>query len=376
VKRLVLLGGGHAHLAVLRRLAHARTTGWDVELVTPSGRMVYSGMLPGWIAGQHALDEGVIPLGPLAAAAGVRLRLGTAIGLDAGRRAITLASGERLAYDVLSLDIGSAPPDAQALPGAQLHACPVRPLDGFVDGWTRTMERLAGPREPFRVLVLGAGAGGVELALAVQQRMRREGWNHGSVAIAAPHAQPLHGAPARVVDHLATLLRQRGIGWHGGARALSIEPGLAVTSAGALPFDWCIVATGATPAPWLRDSGLALDADGFVRVQATLNSASHADVYAAGDVVALPEPRPRSGVYAVRAGPLLAENLLRAMAGRAPRPWRPQARALYLLNTADRRAVALWGGCSVRGHAVWRWKDWIDRRFVARRRQGWPDGPA
>jgi selenide,water dikinase len=139
---------------------------------------------------------------------------------------------------------------------------------------------------------------------------------------------------------------------------------------GRLACDAPIVAIGSSAPAWLRDSGLALDADGFVATGATLQSGSHPEVFAAGDVASrVDAPRPRSGVYAVRAGPPLALNLRRFLAGGALQPYRPQPRALNLLSCGARYAIASWGPWSAEGRWVWWWKDRIDRGFVARLRR-------
>jgi selenide,water dikinase len=126
------------------------------------------------------------------------------------------------------------------------------------------------------------------------------------------------------------------------------------------------VSTGAAAPAWPAASGLATDADGFIRVGPTLQSLSHPQVFAAGDVAAYAQPRPKSGVYAVRAGPVLAQNLRAACEGQPLQAWTPQARALYLISTGERHALATWGRWSWSGAWVWRWKDRIDRQFMRR----------
>ena len=155
--------------------------------------------------------------------------------------------------------------------------------------------------------------------------------------------------------------------WLGGRRAVRIEPGRIVFAQGEpLAFDDCLVVTGAAAPRWPRDSGLATDERGFIRVGPSLQSVSHPQVLAAGDIAAYQEARPKSGVYAVKAGPVLADNLRALCEGRTPRRWMPQRRALYLIATGDRHALASWGAWSWSGDWVWRWKDVIDRRFMRR----------
>jgi selenide,water dikinase len=161
------------------------------------------------------------------------------------------------------------------------------------------------------------------------------------------------------------LLQARGMRWRGNSRAVQMLPGSVRFEEGeAQAFDACLVVTGAAAPRWPRAAGLAVDDMGFIRVDRSLRSVSHPQVFAAGDVAAYAEARAKSGVFAVRAGPPLADNLLAACQGAALCQWRPQRRALYLVSTGDQRAIAAWGALSLSGRWVWQWKDGIDRRFV------------
>jgi selenide,water dikinase len=366
LKRLLLVGGGHAHLQVLAELGRAGLAGWQVDLVSPHEHQLYSGMLPGWIAGHHALDACRVALRPLADDAGIRLHLTTATRLDASRQVVHCADGQVLPFDLLSLDVGPAP----ALHGIAVDSpdvLPIRPLDGLVDAWPRLMERIAAAQQPFDLVVAGAGAGGFELACSVQHRALREGWRHLRVTLLGSDALPLPGAQETARRRALRLLQQRGIRWCAGRRVQALREHELLFEAGApLAFDACWLATGAAAPAWLRDSGLALDEDGFVRVTETLQAVGHPHVFAAGDVAALTSPRPKSGVYAVRAGPPLAHNLRAFTTGAPLQPWRPQAQALYLVSTGDRYALGLRGRWSWQGAWAWHWKSRIDRAFVGR----------
>jgi selenide,water dikinase len=368
-RRLVLLGGGHAHVQVLADLARRPLAGWQVQLVTPSTRQIYSGMLPGWLAGHHPLADGTIALDALAARAGVPLRQVTGTRLDLSAGALHCADGAVLPFDRLSIDTGAMPATA-ALPGAAEWGLPIRPIEGFVAAWPALAARIqARQGAPYELLVLGAGAAGVELALALEHRARRDGWPALRLTLAGTEALPLPGAPALARRWLATLLARRGIAWLGGRRALRLLPGRVLWDDGSVrEHDSCLVLTGAAAPAWAAASGLATDDAGFIRVGPTLQSLSHAQVFAAGDVAAYASPRPKSGVYAVRAGPVLAHNLRASCSGADGdlQAWTPQRRALYLIGTGDPRALATWGPMAWQGRWVWRWKNRIDRGFVRR----------
>lgn len=366
MKRLILLGGGHAHVKVLADLADRPLDGWNVQLVTPFRRQIYSGMLPGWIAGHYPIDSCAIPLDALAARAGVAFHETTGVALDADRSRLQCADGTTRSFDLLSVDTGPAAA-LDHLPGAAEHALPIRPIEGFVAAWPALVDRILGRCRRFHLVVLGAGAGGVELAFAIAHRAARDGWSHLRVALVGSQELPLEGAPAAARRHALSLLRQRGIGWHGSSRAMRIEHGR-IERHGAAPvhFDACLLVTGAAAPAWPAAGGLATDGAGFIRVGPTLQSVSHPNIFAAGDVASHADALRKSGVYAVRAGPVLSGNLRLAAAGDAPRPWQPQRRALYLVSLGNQYAMAMWGRWSWSGRWVWRWKDRIDRGFISR----------
>lgn len=365
MKRLVLLGGGHAHVHVLRQLAAQRPANVQAVLVSPFGRQLYSGMMPGFVAGHYRIDELAIALPPLALAAGVEFAQTAAVALDARERTVTLADGRVAEYDLLSLDIGSAAPRA-AIPGAQEHGLFVRPIERFVDLLDRLVE-LARSR-PLDVPIIGGGAAGFELVLALAHRLRRDAGAHEHrFVLVTGAAPPLGSYPAGVVARGRRALRLRGITIVEQPCSGIETDRLHLADGATLASDAPVLAIGGAAPAWLQGSGLALDERGFIAIGPTLQSTSHPEVFAAGDVATrLDAPHPKSGVYAVRAGPPLADNLLRVLAGQPPQPWQPQRRTLNLLSCGNRDAIASWGAFSAQGTWVWRWKDHIDRAFIAR----------
>ena len=319
MKRVLLVGGGHAHAWVLR----AGIAG-DVTLVTPYAHHVYSGMLPGFVAGHYKLEEIRIDVAALAARAGARLVLGRLAALDARRRVARLEDGTELPYDVASLDVGS---DS----GAPAHALPAKPFEPFMEQWLELKDRVR------TIAVVGGGAAGVEMAMAVAHR------TNARVTLFSDRPMFRPGLARRIARQLA----RNGVEARQAAYAGEA-------------FDLVIWTAGAAPLPWLRDSGLAVDERGFVLVDERLRSVSHPEVFAVGDCATLRDaPHPKSGVYAVRHAPVLAANLRGA-----ERRYVPQRRALALISCGDRYAIADWNGLSVEGAWVWRRKDRIDRRWV------------
>ncbi|MGK7861208.1 selenide, water dikinase SelD [Falsiroseomonas sp. E2-1-a4] len=357
-RELVLLGAGHAHLGVLRHLAgHPPPAGTRVTLVAREAEALYSGMLPGLIAGRFHPRDCILDLPRLARAAGARFLRAEATGLDLAVGRIMVA-GDRppLRFDLLSLNSGAAPALA---PGAAEHALLLRPFDSFLAGWDRLLARAA--RRPLRLLVVGAGAAGLEVALALRHRLGAA----AHIGLVGRGTAPLPGmAPA--AGRAATAALAAGqVAWHGHADVVRVAPdALWLADGRALPCEAAIWAAGAAAPAWLDGSGLARCPRGFIAVDAALRSLSHPRVFAAGDIASvLPHPRPRAGVFAVRQGAPLAANLHRVLAGRAPRPFRPQRRYLALVSTGD-AAIASWGGQAAAGRWVLRLKDAIDRRWI------------
>ncbi|MCF8177228.1 MAG: FAD-dependent oxidoreductase [Sulfuritalea sp.] len=362
MKRLVLAGGGHAHLNVLKTLAAGTWPDVEVVLVSPYARQIYSGMLPGWIAGHYHLDECAAELAPLASAAGVRLIEDSVVGIDAERCLVRCAQAGELAYDSLSLDVG-AQVNASSLTATGSELLPIRPLEQFIVSWVHQLAAFTAAGTA-RVAVVGGGAAGIELALAMRYRLGSLlGKNQAEVLLVEGHSLlPGHGK--KVVEQISLALAAQGVQRVSGIASGS-PAGLTLSDGRELEVDCVVAATGVSPPKWLLDSGLQLAQDGFIAVGEGQQSISHANVFAAGDVATrIDAPHAKSGVYAVRAGPVLSRNLKNQLYGLPLAPHSPQRRTLYLLATGPREAIVSWGGWSASGAWAWRWKDWIDRRFM------------
>ena len=367
VKRLLLVGGGHSHVEVVRRFGAAPPRGADVILVSPDRYASYSGMLPGLIAGHYAFHDCHIDLEQLCRAARVTFERAEFTALDLAKNVARCKVGGERSFDLLSLDIGSTP-DTAAVPGSLPFAVSVKPVSALLAAWETIIA--AARRAPQSIAIVGGGAGGVELAAAMYHRLQAECAvaSRLSLVTDAPVILPAHPPGVRRV--FERLFAQRGIALYCASRAVKVEAGVLHLESGVrLGADWIVWATAASAYAWLKSSGLLTDARGFVAVDDTLRSASHPRVFAAGDCASMANRSlPKSGVYAVRQGPPLAENLRRALAGMPLIRYSPQRRALALISTGGRHAVASWDGMAVSGHWVWRWKDRIDRGFVVRYR--------
>ncbi len=357
MKRLVLVGPGHAHLFVLEALARAPLPDVEVVLVSLGPTQLYSGMVPGHLAGQYALAQLTFDLSALARAAGARLEPSGAESLDAGRRELRLGSGAVLAYDVASFDIGSLPA-GDDVPGVREHAVTLKPLERALTQLTDAL------REPGPLLVVGGGAAGVELALCLQARTGRP------VTLVEQGPQVPRGGSPAAARRVRALLMRRGVALRLDSAVTSLSAGAAQLSSGeALPFSACVWATGARAPTLFASSGAAVDARGYLGVHDTLQSPSHPELFAAGDCAGFTSGQlvPKAGVYSVRQGPVLGANLRACLTGEGTlKAYRAQPDFLSLLNAGDGTAVAVWKGLALGGRLAWRLKDSIDRRFMAR----------
>lgn len=358
---LVLAGGGHAHIEVLRRIAEKRSAGTKVTVVSSDAASTYSGMVPGLIAGHYEWRDCHIDLASLCEQAGAELVVARLTALDADAKRLQLDDGRRLTWDILSLNTGSAV-DRSAIPGALQLGVAVKPMRDFLEAWQEQLRRI-----PEAIAIVGGGAAGTEIALAMRYRLAKLGCR-SSISLITDRF--LAGYPPRLRSIVARRLSEHDIALHEGRIVRAVEgPELRLDDGASVRASFCVWSTGAAAPVWLKEAReLTHDERGFLLVDATLRSVSHPHILAAGDVASLTGcDVPKAGVFAVRQAPVLAENLERLLCGsKSLRPYVPQRRFLSILALGERRAVAAWGKWAAEGRWVWRWKNSIDRKFMAR----------
>jgi NADH dehydrogenase FAD-containing subunit len=357
-RTLLLVGGGHAHVAVLADwIRHGVPAGARGVFLTPERHLRYSGMVPGWMAGQHAMDDGLVDLAALAARAGVEWVADRCDALDPAARVVRTAGGVKMAFDLASLGTGGEG-RAAALLGDDPRLIDVRPIGAFV-------QRLAAMPPPRHAVVAGGGAGGVELAFGM--RNLADAPARPTVTLVAGTAGLLPGFAPSVRARALRALARQGIAVID--EDLRIADGAMMAGGSSLePADVLLAALGSGAPGWVRTSGLAVDPAGFALIDAHHRSLSHPHIFAAGDVAARADrPLAHAGVHAVFAGPVLAANLRSALAGQPPRAaYHPRWNNLYLMNTGDGRAIASYGRLAAEGRWVLALKHWIDKRWIAK----------
>ena len=371
LKDLVLIGGGHSHVAVLKSFGMKPMPGVRLTVIARDVQTPYSGMLPGYVAGHYTYDEAHIDLRPLCQFAGARLYHEAAEGIDLSNKLVQCANRPAVPYDVVSLNIGSRP-DIAGVPGAADFGTPVKPINRFVDRWHSLVDRVLGQPGPHRIAVVGAGAAGTEMVLSIQFRLRHLLDKHGrqdeilEMHLVSKSSRVTPSHDPGVSKRFDRILDERGVNVYRGMAVTRAEDNILVLSDGkTLELDEILWVTGASAPAWLRESGLDVDENGFINVHDTLQSTSDIHVFAAGDTAnVINFPRPKAGVFAVRQGKPLAENLRRALVNRTLRSFSPQKSMLSLISTGDKCAVASKAGIVAEGTWLWTWKNWIDQRFI------------
>lgn len=362
--RLVLAGAGHSHAKVLLEFARRPVEGLEIVLVSPGSLAPYSGMVPGWLAGHYQWEACCIDFGHLCRMAKARWLAASVVGCDTQQQTLRLDSGEQLGWDFLSLDIGSTLRPAGS---ASTRLLPMRPLSMLKTRWDRLLQQLRDwpSGKPCQVLMVGGGAAGVESLLAVWQSMRKAAPAVDFRFALATQGELVPGLAPGAARRLRAHLAARNIDLHSDFLAAEVvEHGVADHEGKHLQADVVLWATGAAAHAWPAESGLPVDAKGFVRIDRCLRAVGHPRIFASGDCAGWEPPLPKAGVFAVRMGPVLAHNLRASILGQALRSYRPQRRFLVLIGTGDAHAVAARGGWALEGGWVWRWKEFIDRRFV------------
>ena len=371
LRDIVLIGGGHSHVGVLKSFGMRPIPGVRLTLICTDMHTPYSGMLPGYVAGHYDYDDVHIDLSRLCVFAGARLFKDEVIGIDRASHKVLCRNRPPVPYDQLSINIGSTP-QLSGVPGAADHAVAVKPIQRFNDRWVSLLERVRHQAGKTTIAVVGAGAGGVELTLAMQFRLRNELKAmqrnpddlvfHLFTNIAT--ILPTHNAGVR--KRFEAVLAERGVVVHANAAVTQVHAGGLRTAAGeTLDADEIVWVTRAGGAPWLKQTGLALDEEGFIQVNDYLQTLTDPNIFAAGDIASMVNYRlEKAGVFAVRQGPPLTENLRRSVEGTALEAYRPQTSWLALISTGDQYAVASRAWLGFAGAWVWQWKDWIDKRFM------------
>ena len=363
-KSVVLVGAGNAHLVFARRFAMRPVPGVSVTLINQGNEIPYSAMVPAHIGGEFTAEQISFDLVRMAAGFNFRLISEPVRGIEIGRRQVMFANRPPVKYDVLSLGLGSIPAAPQGLIDGR-SAFVMRPLSALIGRLSVLEAELENNPRPFHLAIVGGGASGCELALAIRKRM--SGISEFQITLVQGNQELLPTFPARTTHHFERELQTRGINVRTNARVVGGKPTQLQLECGEIiTCDQVLWATQAAAPALIRESGLSVTEHGFLRIRKTLQSVSESDVFGTGDCASFDDyPQlAKSGVYAVREGRTLYDNICRRLREQPLLDFRPQKRVLYLLNTADGDAVLNYGSFAWKSRFARKLKNWIDQRWV------------
>ncbi|MGE3807141.1 MAG: selenide, water dikinase SelD [Gemmataceae bacterium] len=363
-KNVVLVGAGNAHLRFVRMFGMKPVPGVAVTLVSEAPVIPYSAMVPGHVAGDYPWEQVTIDLVRLCAAMKVRFVAGWATALDTRERKVELQGRPALSYDAVSLGLGSLPARPMNCKPRE-RSWPMRPLAGLIGQLDRLERELKEKPRPVHIAVVGGGASGCELALAIRKRLGR--FTDVRVTLVQGAKRLLPRFPERAASLFEGVLKERGVTIRVGTRVTAAdEESIELDSHEQLPCDAVLWATNAAPPELFADSGLKLNDDGFLLVRDTLQSIGDPSVFGTGDCISM-DAYPdllKNGVYAVRQGGVLFKNVLRHLKEQSLGRFRPQKRCLCLMNLSDGTAALVYGPLVWRSRWIRRLKDRIDRVWI------------
>ncbi|MGB5596283.1 MAG: selenide, water dikinase SelD [Crocosphaera sp.] len=376
---LVLIGGGHSHAILLKLWGMNPIPGVRLTLITDRTHTPYSGMLPGQVAGFYTFDETHIDLRCLARFCQAHFYLDTVIGLDVEKKQIICQEHPPISFDYLSIDIGSVPQKNTIL-GADKYTIPAKPVAQFLTRWNQVITTIkSNPKKAHNLTIIGGGAGGVELAFNMRTRLTNVlkdiNNNSDNLTINLIHQGNtlLTGHNSWVSQRVEHLFLKNGTNIYLKEKVLEITDNdhdnytIFCESGLNIPSDWIFLVTQASAPSWIKASGITTDKKGFILVNNYLQSLSHSYIFAAGDIATMENSsRPKAGVFAVRQGKPLFDNLQRIILGEKLKAYRPQKYYLSLIGTGNKKAIASWGSFGLESSWLWTWKDSIDRKFMDR----------
>lgn len=358
---LVLVGGGHAHALVLRKWGMKPLPGARLTVINPGPTAPYTGMLPGHIAGHYSRDTLEIDLVRLARFAGARLILSHATGIDRTAKVIQIDGRAPVAYDTASIDIGITA--RMGITGFGKHAIGAKPLNNYAQAWRDFMAAVKEGSRPPKVCVIGGGVAGCELAMAMAFALVNIGVEPAVTVIEA--GPQISGVSPHARIRLSRAMANLGITFIVNAKVERItQDNVHLAGQSPVATSLCVGAAGAFPHAWIANTDLPLQ-DGFIVIDPDLRVKGDAHLFAVGDCAHMPfAPRPKAGVFAVRAAPVLYDNLRASLSGGSMRPFKPQKSYLKLISLGGKTAMAEKYGLAVAAPLLWRWKDRIDRAFM------------
>lgn len=365
MNKLVLVGGGHSHVVALKLWYQKPLENVEIILISDVEKTPYSGMLPAHLADYYTFDETHINLAKLAQKYGFKLIIDTVVNIDTIHQQVIVKSGEKINYNLLSIDIGCTPEKSQ-ISGAKNYAIPAKPVPQLLQKWQEVINYCQKNSTQHLILnIVGGGAGGVELALNMHHRLKQI-TNSFTINLLTKGDKLVKIHNDYASYKLTETLRERGINIYFNSQVNSIYKDHLTTISGLiLPCHYTFLVTNGVGALWLKETDIATNEKGFILIKNTLQSISHDNIFASGDIATMVNyAYPKAGVFAVRQGKPLAENWRNWWQNKPLQPYQPQCLYLSLIGLGGRRALMIWGYLAFDSPLLWYWKEFLDRRFI------------
>lgn len=369
--KILLLGGGHSHALVLKKMGMKPRASTQVTLVSPHSMTPYSGMVPGLISGQYSYEDCHMNLRHLCTFVGAKFIQDTGIGIDPLGKQVTLKQSPPISYDILSIDIGSSP--NLSISGDRDVVTGVKPIHLFLQRLDAFSEFVTKFQDHAKIAVVGGGAGGIEVAFSLREKFKQSS-KQPEIHLFHNSSDILENSPLKSREIVRTTLIDKSIVLHCNEKVSRVQKlrdsmhkiQMTCESGTTIEVNFLVFTTSASPPKWILDCPLSKNEKGFLAVNTHLQSISNEDIFAAGDIASIEGMNlEKSGVYAVRQAPILYENIIRRSQAKTLLKYKPQKSFLSLLSVGDGRAIAKRDRFifSPAGW-IWYWKDKIDRSFM------------
>ncbi len=372
MKKLLLIGGGHSHaigLVAPSVSALSLMNNIDITIISDGETSAYSGILPAYIAGYYSPEDVFIPIKKIAERKGINFILDSLIDINADLKYVVCQSGKVINFDVLSIDIGSTPKKSH-IEGADLYSIPAKPVTLLLEKWQKIVNYYQdNPSESITLNIIGGGAGGVELALNMNRKLTTILPNN-QVTINLIHRgeRLLENHNQWVSYKLTEILQVNQINLYLNSEVEKINQGeITLKSGDKIKGNYHILVTQASAPLWLKDNSINTDKEGFILIKNTLQTTNYDYIFASGDIATLKEnSHPKAGVFAVRQGKHLFQNLVNFLENKPLKPYITPHNYLNIIGTGNKSAIASWGYLAWESPLLWYLKNRLDRRFMAK----------
>ncbi|MBL1210031.1 FAD-dependent oxidoreductase [Geminocystis sp. GBBB08] len=364
---LVFIGGGHSHAIALYLWGKKPISGVNVTLISDVKNTPYSGMLPGYLGGYYTYEQTHINLEKLAKFAKIKLIIDSVIDIDIKHKKVIGRWGNQVDFDLLSIDIGSTPKNRE-IQGANLYTIPAKPVHFLIEKWQEIIKKTQlNPSKKLTLNIIGGGAGGVELAINIYQKLNNILTpNKLKINLIHKREQILSNQNQWASYKLTEILKSKKINLYLNTVVKIVNEDSLITESGLkITGDYHFLVTQASTPLWLKNSSIATDQEGFILIKDTLQTLNYDFIFATGDIATMINySRPKAGVFAVKQGKPLFENISNFLKNKPLKFYHPQKHYLNIIGIGNQSAVAIWGNIAWESPILWHFKQYLDQTFI------------